>query len=547
MAREFKVSTTGSNVTLKDLNITLNHPTVDFDLLTEYTFTELIESQDLKTAIDGGTLTAIDENSTDLTQFAEVDTDTHLDNHINNVSNPHNITADQIPTEVSGQTTQDQLDNLEADSHTHSNKTELDLITDGDHDVRDDNPHDTVASQIPTDTSGETVQSELDAITQELSEVTADLISVQARRSTSLDLTGSFVDITLDATDVENDITIIEHDNTNTDRILIKETGLYLIAIGYTVFATVTGEAELRVRVNDTTIMNSSFLSEGSASAEAGDVGSRVFTVELTSGDFLTLQVQQVSGTLSLIDDTIFSVTRLRGTKGNKGDTGAPGVGSTINLEEDGTPITNTPHETLNFADGINVSDNGDGSADIEVINIPRKLCMITGRYYDNSSTINHSSYGEADYTTANMRAMPIFIPKTITIDRIGINVTGSDSGNECRLGIYNDSNGLPGSLLLDAGNVSVGSTGLKEITISQELTKGWYWLVFQCDSSTADFTSFVDGGVEGISDMGFISGTSTTHEQYVYAENTFGSFPSTFPTVSYNDGDTPRIMLRIA
>jgi len=48
--------------------------------------------------------------------------------------------------------------------HTHGNKPQLDLVTDGDHDVRTDNPHNVVANQIDTDESGKTVQDKLDEI-----------------------------------------------------------------------------------------------------------------------------------------------------------------------------------------------------------------------------------------------------------------------------------------------------------------------------------------------------------------------------------------------
>jgi len=48
--------------------------------------------------------------------------------------------------------------------HSHANKTELDLVTDGDHDVRSDNPHNVIANQIDTDETGKTVQDKLDEI-----------------------------------------------------------------------------------------------------------------------------------------------------------------------------------------------------------------------------------------------------------------------------------------------------------------------------------------------------------------------------------------------
>lgn len=40
------------------------------------------------------------------------------------------------------------IDNAVTQTHTHSNKTELDLITDGDHDVRTDNPHTVTKDQV---------------------------------------------------------------------------------------------------------------------------------------------------------------------------------------------------------------------------------------------------------------------------------------------------------------------------------------------------------------------------------------------------------------
>jgi hypothetical protein len=47
------------------------------------------------------------------------------------------------------------VDALETDQHTHANKTELDLVSDGDHDVRSDNPHGITPSQISAYTKTE--------------------------------------------------------------------------------------------------------------------------------------------------------------------------------------------------------------------------------------------------------------------------------------------------------------------------------------------------------------------------------------------------------
>ena len=95
--------------------------------------------------------------------------------------------------------------------------------------------------------------------------------------------------------------------------------------------------------------------------------------------------------------------------------------------------------------------------------------------------------------TTDIIKYTPILIPRTMTFDRIGINVNSAGGGGEkARLGVYaarREADGLhPGRLILDAGQISVDGTGDKEATISLTLTPGYYFLAF-VDSSTANYT----------------------------------------------------------
>jgi hypothetical protein len=80
--------------------------------------------------------------------------------------------------------------------------------------------------------------------------------------------------------------------------------------------------------------------------------------------------------------------------------------------------------------------------------------------------------------------AVPFIVPKTTTYDRIGVVVATAAVGKTVRLGIYSDSDGLPGALALDGGTVSVGSTGLASVTISKELTAGRYHLAILGDGA---------------------------------------------------------------
>jgi len=149
-----------------------------------------------------------------------------------------------------------------------------------------------------------------------------DLAAVQARRSTNFVPTATYADITLDVTDVENDVPVLEHDDTNTEQILIKEDGPYLISYGATVdlddASATTEDTFIRVIKNGTTEIPGS---EAFVNAESTDDSKpyihRTVVAELLDGDEISFQARQTSGTTALVADTIvFNIVRLRGTKG---------------------------------------------------------------------------------------------------------------------------------------------------------------------------------------------------------------------------------------
>lgn len=132
--------------------------------LTKLVYTNRIPyySELMTTKISDGTYEATIANIDDAVDKKHVqNTDTKLDEgevnetaaseirgHIDTIGNPHSTQASEIPTEDSGIDVQDALDSLETDQHTHDNKVELDKLTDGDHDVRTDNPHTVTKDQV---------------------------------------------------------------------------------------------------------------------------------------------------------------------------------------------------------------------------------------------------------------------------------------------------------------------------------------------------------------------------------------------------------------
>jgi len=82
---------------------------------------------------------------------------------------------------------------------------------------------------------------------------------------------------------------------------------------------------------------------------------------------------------------------------------------------------------------------------------------------------------------------IPIFVPETTVLDRIAIQTGTIFSGTATmRLGIYNNTNGLPSTVVVDGGTVScTASSTIYEVTISQSVAAGFYWLAM-CQQGTA-------------------------------------------------------------
>ena len=155
------------------------------------------------------------------------------------------------------------------------------------------------------------------------------LCACQIRRTTDYTYTTSWANITCDTTDVEN-TTIITHDATNTERINIGATGVYLISYDMKAHldpnsTNTIQRASGRVLINGTTVVDGSSIYADVYQSEIHDVDCTV-VAELTAGDYITLQAMTGgTDTMTASADTTFNVVKLDGIKGDKGDQGTPG------------------------------------------------------------------------------------------------------------------------------------------------------------------------------------------------------------------------------
>jgi hypothetical protein len=118
---------------------------------------------------------------------------------------------------------------------------------------------------------------------------------------------------------------------------------------------------------------------------------------------------------------------------------------------------------------------------------------IVAGQYVATSAV----STGNAGLTSNRLFYAPIYITRTTSFDRIGIThaATTAGAGSVVRLGIYNSTNDLPSTLVLDAGTIDLTTAAAyKEVTISpaQSLSVGVYWLaaVAQITSGSPTFAT---------------------------------------------------------
>lgn len=165
---------------------------------------------------------------------------------------------------------------------------------------------------------------------------------------------------------------------------------------------------------------------------------------------------------------------------------------------------------------------------------------MVSGFYYktpssnsSQTSPVNRSYY------------LPIFVPETTTFDRIGVRTSTSFAGTATvRLGIYADSGGNPGTVVLDAGTISaIASNSIYQITINQSLDAGLYWLANNTTGAATTNSFFsANGGY-----LQFPVGTSispTIPTSFTEAVTATSSF-TTAGTVLTVTANTPDVWIR--
>jgi hypothetical protein len=178
----------------------------------------------------------------------------------------------------------------------------------------------------------------------------------------------------------------------------------------------------------------------------------------------------------------------------------------------------------------------------------------VAGRYYGSTPTLSLGTIN----THEQMIAVPIYFPgpNGAAIDELGLelSLTGTSDGL-IRLGIYDDLEGQPWDLILDAGTIDTAHTGWLHVDVSQRL-RGWAWLAACFDDYTTPPT-YRTSSTGPLSILGFSRPEGTTivagYSVDASRANVQAGLPARFPLniavsilpgVEYN---LPRLLVRAA
>jgi hypothetical protein len=251
-----------------------------------------------------------------------------------------------------------------------------------------------------------------------------------------------------------------------------------------------------------------------------------------------TIIVQPVINEVTVTEDVNQVVVSSVGVQGPAGATGATGATGASGIIAVTAPITNSGTSTSANI-GIDLSNIA-----LKYAN-PWQITYRSGYFYESTTggTINTSQF-----TRNRLHVQPLFINQSITIDRIGAECTAAVASSTYRLGIYSaNSNGVPTSLILDAGTIDTSSTGLKTITINQTLNAGFYYLAFIYQGGVSLATMRAINANTG--NYSPVAGTSMAGSTYYtsFIEDGFtGAMPSTM-NPSPAQTNTLRIQFRVA
>lgn len=283
--------------------------------------------------------------------------------------------------------------------------------------------------------------------------------------------------------------------------------------------------------------------------------GSNYMWGQVTSYASTTLQVNVTatggSGTYS--DWTI----TISGVQGVRGETGTVSSAGGVVFEEGSAPSTSAGQGALyakdidgqpelfyrEESDGDEVQITSGGSVTGGGI-LGENL--ISGKYYPGLGYSQSSS--TYTLTANNLEIFPfILCHKEGVFDAVVVEVTTADAGSSIRLGIYELENGVPATLVVDAGEVSSASTGVKVAAFTpQTLNSSKAYGLAVITNGTPTIRQKSGSGSSGLFQLTGLSGTTGSVSIIGWDRAfTYGALPDPAATTGTLNNLTSGVFLR--
>lgn len=118
----------------------------------------------------------------------------------------------------------------------------------------------------------------------------------------------------------------------------------------------------------------------------------------------------------------------------------------------------------------------------------------------------------------------------TGTLNKLAVLFNDTTPLGKVRLGVYADKSGVPGSLLLDAGEATVANGWVSISGLSLAVTKNnYYWLAFNMQSPN------------GVKYQNGPPATAGSH--YYWMNRPYGALPTQYVATSSSSNSTPYVM----
>lgn len=135
-----------------------------------------------------------------------------------------------------------------------------------------------------------------------------------------------------------------------------------------------------------------------------------------------------------------------------------------------------------------------------------------------------------------------IVLAEDVFFTRIGVYVVTAAAGCTIRVGVYRDSDGVPGALAGGA-NLNAGTTGVKEANTSGLLTAGIYWLAAVAQGGTPTVTTH--DPLIGMSAGSAAGIANPPIQNSPYRISITGALPNPFGTIYSRRSHAPLVFLQ--